>query len=164
MPDFTSTISTHENGPLGTQCLLCCYRYRREAISSYLCSNSRMDRRTPEVDAFCCRVAKNVNSLLFQKSWINFSLTWGGVWISLSTSKEEGNSPVKTLSQKDSDYIFHFAITIFHLPCSTTAFVPWKKPKCHLCQPVHLSQLVTSWFSDRIFNRMLSPLCLLWAD
>lgn len=59
----------------------------RETNLSYLCSNSRMDNITPEVDAFCCRVARNVNSLLFRKSGINFSLTWGAAWISLSVSK-----------------------------------------------------------------------------
>lgn len=101
----------------------------RETNSSYLCSNSRMDNITPEVDAFCCRVARNVNSLLFRKSWINFSLTWGAAWISLSVSKNfifkikkkrGNNSLVKMLSQKDSDHIFHFHINIFHFWESST--------------------------------------------
>lgn len=56
---------------------------------SYLCSSSRMDRITPEVDGFCCTVAKKVNSLLFRNSWINFSLTWGAAWISLSVSRNQ---------------------------------------------------------------------------
>lgn len=130
MLDFPSTISTHcPNRPLSTQYLLCCCCCKRETNSSYLCSNSRMDNITPEVDAFCCRVARNVNSLLFRKSWINFSLTWGAAWISLSVSKNfifkrkkkrGNNSLVKMLSQKDSDHIFHFHINIFHFWESST--------------------------------------------
>lgn len=54
---------------------------------SYLCSSSRMDRITPDVDGFCCTVATKVKSLLFRNSWINFSLTWGAAWISLCVSR-----------------------------------------------------------------------------
>lgn len=146
-------MSAHcQNGPPSAQDLLRCYFCKRETISSYLCSNSRMDSITPEVDAFCCRVARNVNSLLFRKSCINFSLTWGAAWISLSISKnfilkrekKRGkNSLVKMLSQKDRDYIFHFPINIFHFWESSTMLrhriCSMEKPKCHLCQHAHLS-------------------------
>lgn len=56
---------------------------------SYLCSTSRIDRITPEVEGFCWTVARKVNSLLFRNSWINFSLTWGAAWISLSISRSQ---------------------------------------------------------------------------
>lgn len=61
--------------------------FEKQTALSYLCSSSRMDRITPDVDGFCCTVARKVNSLLFRNSWINFSLTWGAAWISLSASK-----------------------------------------------------------------------------
>jgi hypothetical protein len=48
-----------------------------------------MDSITPDVDGFCWTVAKNVNSLLFRNNWINFSLTWGAAWISLSLSRSQ---------------------------------------------------------------------------
>lgn len=171
MSDFTPTISTHsQNGPLSAQYLLSCYCCKTETISSYLCSNSRMDSITPEVDAFCCTVARNVNSLLFRKSWINFSLTWGAAWISLSISKncilkkrrkERNNTPVKMLSQKDSDYIFHFPINIFHFWESSTmlhhCICSMKKPKCHLCQHAHLSLWqVHNWSATDFLTEFLT--------
>lgn len=42
----------------------------KQTVLSYLCSSSRMDRITPDVDGFCCTVARKVNSLLFRNSWV----------------------------------------------------------------------------------------------
>lgn len=183
MSDFTPTISTHpQNGPLSTQYLLSCYCCKTETISSYLCSNSRMDSITPEVDAFCCSVARNVNSLLFRKSWINFSLTWGAAWISLSISKNcilkkeekrekqhSGKNPKSErfrLHFSFSHQYFSFLRVIYHAPPLHLFNEKTQVPSLSACPLVTLtsSQLVSYWFSDRIFNRMLSRLCLLWAD
>lgn len=60
-----------------------------------------MDSITPEVDGFCCTVAKKVNSLLFWNSWINFSLTWGAAWISLSMSRNQEEKQEETGEKKE---------------------------------------------------------------
>lgn len=122
-----------------------------------------MDSITPEVDGFCCTVAKKVNSLLFRNNWISFSLTWGAEWISLCTSRgqkgeagwrgevwktgaweEEENgvkSQVKLLraqlaSSSSSVKSFHFLaefITLHSYIHST------KTGKCYLCHHAHWS-------------------------
>lgn len=119
-----------------------------------------MDSITPEVDAFCCKVARNVNSLLFRKSWINFSFRWGAAWISLSTSefywKEEGKGGDSTASKnsKSEGFRLHFSFSLAHryfsflshLPHVTAAFIQCKSPKYHLCQRAHLSlRQVHNW-------------------
>lgn len=143
-------------------------------VSPYLCSNSRMDRMTPEVDACCCRVARNVNSLLFRNNWINFSLEWGAAWISLSTAKKKswgrGRGGEEAYCKnvyicKSKKMLFIFVSCRYTLhsggglcPMCATAAIMYKNRKHHLYQCAPFVTLTSSqsdmhWFSDKVSDR-----------
>lgn len=54
----------------------------------YLCSDSWMEKMTPDVEDFCWMEARKVNSLLLLKSSTTFSVMWAGAWTALPTSGE----------------------------------------------------------------------------
>lgn len=55
----------------------------------YLCSDSWMEKMTPEVEDFCWMEARKVNSLLLLKSCTTLSVMCAGAWTALPTSEGE---------------------------------------------------------------------------
>lgn len=62
---------------------------RRGLQMDYLCSDSWMEKMTPDVEDFCWMEAKKVNSLFLLKSCTTLSVMCAGAWMALPTS--EGN-------------------------------------------------------------------------
>ena len=53
---------------------------------SYLCSDSWMEKMTPEVDAFCWMEARKVNSVLLRNICTTLSVRCSGAYTALPTS------------------------------------------------------------------------------